>query len=285
MQASHRLGVLVDRAGTLHHHRTGGRAIVIGEIDRAVELKSIAGLPAHLTTQSRVVDVTVGADHAVAAGGAEDGHTAGGEAATIVTTLDVAALTLADTGDAHEQRVGHRKVGAGAQINAIARTIGTGHIATVTGGLLGVQLDRTTDRVLAGQSALRAAQNFDTLEVQQVHDRAGQRGVINVIDIDADAGLECGVEVELTDTADRCAHGRAIGCALGLEGDVRCLVSDFTEVGLVARLQQITGDGGDGQRRGLHALLAELRRDDDFFQCIDGAGRCGGAGCNSSRHG
>ncbi len=74
-------------------------------------------------------------------------------------------------------------------------------------------LHRAADRVLAGERALRAAQDFDAVEVEQVEQRGGQRRVVDVVDIESDAGSKRRVEVELADAADARAHRRTVGRA------------------------------------------------------------------------
>ena len=111
---------------------------------------------------------------------------------------------------------------------------------------------------------MRAAQDLDAVEVEQVEDRAGQRGEVDVVDIEADARLERRIEVELADAADRGAERGAEGGALRLERHRRRLVGDLRDVGLAARLEHRGRHRGDRERRILQVLLAELRGDEDL---------------------
>ena len=148
----------------------------------------------------------------------------------------------------------------------VAAAIGRLDEAAAVGiGPPGDQADRAADRVAALERALRAAQDLDPLEVEQVEVRAGQRRIIDVVDIDADAGLEGRVEVELADAADRRADRGTERGALLAQHDVRGLVGDLDEAVLAARLEQLAGNGGDRQRRVLQPLLAELGGDEDFL--------------------
>src|SRR5690606_25356168 len=103
--------------------------------------------------------------------------------------------------------------------------------------------------------------------------RAGQRGDVHVVDVDADAGLEGRVEVGGADAADVGGDGRAEHGALLLQRDAGRLVGDLGDVRLAAGFHQLRGDGGDRERRVLQVLLPELRGDDDFVQRLDLFGR------------
>jgi hypothetical protein len=192
-----------------------------------------------------------------------------GVRAAVVHARDVTVLALGDTRDAREQRVRQREVAAGAQIDAVARAVGHGDVAGVVAlRLARVQLDRAADGVASGQRALRATQDLDTLEVEQVEHRAGQRGVVHVVHIDADAGLQRGVEIALADAADRGGDGGPEGRALRLEGDVRRLARQLCDVGLRAILEHARGDRRDRERGVLNVLFAELRGDDDLLDAL-----------------
>ena len=134
--------------------------------------------------------------------------------------------------------------------------------------LLREQLDGAADGVAARQRALRTAQDFDALEVEQVEQRAGQRGQVDVVDVQADARFQREVEVGLADAADVGDEAGAVGLRLRREEDVGRLRGDFVDAGLAARLEHVAGDRGDGERRFLQILAAELRGHDDFFELV-----------------
>ncbi len=105
-----------------------------------------------------------------------------------VQVLAVAVLAARDTGDAREQAVlDDREVAHRLHVDALAFAIrhvdGT---AVVALRLLGDQAQRATHRVDAEQRALRAAQHFDPVEIEEVHRRARQGAVVHVVDVDAD---------------------------------------------------------------------------------------------------
>ena len=72
--------------------------------------------------------------------------------------------------------------------------------------------DRAADRVAAVERALRPAQHLDPLDVVNV-EHGGLRAVeIDVVEIEADAGLEAGDRILLADAADEGGQGR-VGAA------------------------------------------------------------------------
>ncbi len=79
--------------------------------------------------------------------------------AGIVLHVDVTVLVIGHPGDAYEQAIGrHDEIRAAARLDVIARAVEYFYLAAlVRVGLLRVQLDRSADRVLARQSALRPA--------------------------------------------------------------------------------------------------------------------------------
>ena len=195
---------------------------------------------------------------------------------------------LAGERSAQEQAVGHFDVGRAARVHAVVATAGQFDVAgAIALGLLGEQLDRTTDGVLAGQRALRAPQHFDAIQVEQVENRTGQRGVIHVIDIDADARLEGQVEVGLTDAADERDHRRTEGCTVLRQRDVGGLGSNLRDVSLVAGFEHRGVDSRDGDRGLLQVLCAELRGDNHFLQRVvvgsGGLGQCLAGGHDGQR--
>ncbi len=61
---------------------------------------------------------------------------------------------------------------------------------TVAGGLLGDEADDAADRVLAEQSALGAAQDLDTVQIQEVENRSLGPSQVDTVHIDRHTGLE-----------------------------------------------------------------------------------------------
>ena len=63
-------------------------------------------------------------------------------------------------------------------------------------------VDRTGCRVAAVERRLRAFQHFDVVEIEEVEILLGERGQIDVVDIDADRGIVRGREIVEADAAD-----------------------------------------------------------------------------------
>src|SRR5204863_4363304 len=97
-------------------------------------------------------------------------------------------------------------------------------------GLPREQLERAADRVASSESALRAAQNFDAVEVEEIEQVAGDRRVVDVVDIDADARLDGGVEVRLPDAADVRDERATERRVCGPQRDVRRLRGDLEKI-------------------------------------------------------
>ena len=68
--------------------------------------------------------------------------------------------------------------------------------------LHGRDVDRTAGGVLAEKSPLRAAQNFDLLDIDHAHDRGNRAREINPVDVDTDSGFESGANPRRTDSAN-----------------------------------------------------------------------------------
>ena len=178
-------------------------------------------------------------------------------------------------GDAREDLVGKdREVRARSEVpaaKAAGRRFDTAALASRP-RLARVELDRSALRVHAGERALRATQNFNAIEIDEIEGRRGDRSEVDVVDVDADARLHRGALVRLTDAANERAHRIARARWVLLEQHVRCLRGNLPQVRLAARFQHVAGDGGDRERNFLHALFAHLRGHHDFGQRIFGAG-------------
>src|SRR5690606_9081067 len=103
---------------------------------------------------------------------------------------------------------------------------------SVSGWLLAEQLQRATDRVLACQGALWAAQDLDTVQIDQVENRALHGREVDVVDVHTDARFEVRRVIALADAAD-VSHETAPDTAEGQE-HARRLRRDVTDVGLGA---------------------------------------------------
>ena len=147
------------------------------------------GQPAQGDAAAAVVRAALVAGDAVALrrGGGNPGR---GERAAVIDARHVAVLLPGHDRDAHEQAVlDQRHIGHAPQVHEAARAVAAGHRTGVAAGrLLGIQLDRAAFGVHARQRALRAAQDFDAIEVHQGEIGAGQIRVVHIVDVETDAG-------------------------------------------------------------------------------------------------
>ena len=261
-------------------------AVVMRVIGDDVDIEPVRRVIAQLAAHRLIVDLAIASDDAVAAGfrlHAADRRIQRGARridAAEIEPLDVTFLLLGDAGQTHEQVGRKLEVGARPQVHPVAAAISAGDItAAVAGRLLGIELDRAADRILAGESALRTAQHLHPVEVEQVEDGAGEGRVIDVVHIEADARLERRIEIVLPDTADRRGERGAEGGALRLQRHVRRLRGDLGDVRLAACFEHRGIDRGDRQRRILEVLFTELRGNDDLvagLAGVSGSVRAGG---------
>ncbi len=124
--------------------------------------------------------------------------------AAVIEALHVARLPFGETGNAEEELVRNDcEVVRATDSQVIAAAIARFQISSAGAiGLLGVQLDGAADGILARQGALRAPQDLDPVEVDQVKGRAEQRRVVDVVDVHADAGLQRIAGVSLANATD-----------------------------------------------------------------------------------
>ena len=155
--------------------------------------------------------------------------------------------------------------------------------------------DSATDGVATVERALRAAQDFDALDVEHVKDGALRTVEIDVVNIDADTGFETGNRVLLADTADEGGE-RGVGATRDFERNVRGNFRDFGDVCDAEFGEQVAIKGGDRQWHVDEVLFAALGGDDDRAEAalglctgvIVGLGesrreRCQRAGCQSDQ--
>src|SRR5690606_10481400 len=118
--------------------------------------------------------------------------------ALVVEQIDMAVLALGAADDAESERVTDAQViGRTQLIPAAAAGGGLDVAAVVSARLLRDQAQRPADRVAAEQGPLRAAQDLDALEIEDIENRTVSRGVVDIIDIEPDPRLEGGQEVDL----------------------------------------------------------------------------------------
>ncbi|MNQ79182.1 hypothetical protein D3C85_941160 [compost metagenome] len=175
----------------------------------------------------------------------------------------VAVAGVAGDRAADAQGVGDRSRTRGDQIDLVIAAVGAlQRQLGVLSQTFGDVLDRAADGVAAVQGALRSAQDFQTLDVEDVQHRALRAGHIDVVDIEADAGLEAPQRILLADAADEAGQG-GVGAARNLDRGVRGLLLQGGDVGGAGLFQTLAADGGDGDRHVLQRFFAAARRDDD----------------------
>ena len=132
--------------------------------------------------------------------------------------------------------------------------------AQLAARLLADHVDRTARGVAAVQGALRTAQNFDALQIEERH---GQRpAAVQIFTVDV-GGYRCVPAVgEVTDTADGHAHRALI---LGHDR-ARCDLAEVVGVAEPGARQLLGREHADRDRHVLDILRAHLRSDDHFLE-------------------
>ena len=133
-----------------------------------------------------------------------------------------------------------------------------GHVRTDVG-----DVERTCRGVAAEQRALRPAQHFDPLDVDEFAQRHAGARLVGTVDEDADGAFEADIVRRGTDAA-HAQHDRArseLGLACG-EAGRQC--RDLLDVDDALRFKLLRRDGGHRQRNVLHVLRTAGRRHDDY---------------------
>uniref|UniRef100_A0A0N5A6Y3 NAD-specific glutamate dehydrogenase n=1 Tax=Parastrongyloides trichosuri TaxID=131310 RepID=A0A0N5A6Y3_PARTI len=187
-----------------------------------------AGLLAVAVTRVRaVLDAIIGQAEEGVVGGLElDADAAGQDILVVVLgarvqVLAVAVAVVAGDGAADAQLVGHRHRALGQQIDLVVAAVSAAQrqLRRVRVQTRRDVFDGAADRVAAVQRPLRPAQDLDALDIEDVQHGALRAGHIDVVDIEADAGLEAPQRVLLADAADEGDQGR-VGPARHLDGRV-----------------------------------------------------------------
>ncbi len=140
------------------------------------------------------------------------------------------------------------------------------------GHRIGHILDRAADGVLAVEGSLRAAQDLDPPDIVDIEQRALGTGDIDVIDIEADAGVHTPERIGLTDASDKRRHGRRL-VATGVDREVGRVRLELGDVGRGDIFEGVARDHRHRDRDLLQRLFAAARRDHDL-----GAERLAGQG-------
>jgi hypothetical protein len=208
----------------------------------------------------------------------------------VVGVLDVAgALADADRGAVRQQVVDDRAAGRIAgqhrvQLAQRQRPRSIRRERRPAGG----DVDHPDTGVLAQQRSLRAARDFDRIDIGEVV-AGGQRviSIVDAIDDQADAGiLRLGLAL-LADAAYRQAGGALVALVPGHVGGA---LRQRLDVGGLQAIELLAGDDGDRQRHVLQALQPVAAAHRHFAQglvflrrCSLGAGFGCGNGCSGWR--
>ena len=90
--------------------------------------------------------------------------------------------------------------------------------------------DGAADGVLAVERALRSAQHFDARDVVDVEQRALRPGDVDVVDVEADAGIDAPQRIGLADAAHERGERRRLVASL-IDRQVRHLRLQLGDVG------------------------------------------------------
>ena len=131
--------------------------------------------------------------------------------------------------------------------------------------LAGDQPHGTADRVAPLHRALRTAQHLDLFEVEHAEVGAGERRVIDVVDVHPDPRLQREVEVVLADAADVGVERGAVGERRRAQLHVGRTLGRLVDRLRATCAQCLAGQRGDRDRRVLERLLAEPGRHRDLF--------------------
>ena len=185
----------------------------------------------------------------------------------LVAGVEILAIAVAlQPGDraADAERVADRQSHRADQVDLVVAAIGRPHPRVeLMAEPAGDVFERAADRVAAVERALRPAQHLDPLDVEDVEHRRLRARDIDVVDIEADAGLEAPERVLLADAADEADQGR-VGAARDLQRSVRRALHHRGEVDRALVLERLAVERGDRDRHVLQALRAAAGGDDDI---------------------
>ena len=102
-----------------------------------------------------------------------------------------------------------------------------------------VDLDGAALGIRPRQRPLRAAQDLDAVQVQQSEVRTREAGVVDVVDIDADARRKGRVEVGLPDAADGRGHAGTERAAGFHQRHIGRLLAQIMQRGLAALFHRL----------------------------------------------
>jgi hypothetical protein len=142
----------------------------------------------------------------------------------------------------------------------------------------------STGRVLAEKRPLRAAQNFDLVNIESIEQLGLDTGHNEVIDQHGNRRFEVEDDGILAHAAHR--EGCRIEAGDGRCGKVRYEAGKFTDVARARLLDRVRIDRADRNRGGLKIGIAASRRNDDFVKANPVIpGTAGPLFCSSGRKG
>ena len=261
---SHRFKVPLLGRRQLAQHDTGGQVdadqgifgsaqrqfdILLGVVGRKNDVHVLADVPVALDPRNRGVLIVV--------------------FPAIGRVGDESVTFIAQNTHAHCEIVCQRtgKVGLGLNPVVVADQQ-TGLGLEVLAGRACDQANRAARGVLAVQRALRAAQDFDTLDIVELEQAALDSGQIDIVQVNSHGGIEALQRIGLTDaTNERIDTGVGATPLHQVQVGNRAL-QGVQVIGLQFR-QLFSAECADGHRHFLEPLLATLGGHDDF---LDGVG-------------
>ena len=176
----------------------------------------------------------------------------------------VTAVAGIGTADAEGRR---QRQGAADQIVLlVVRTeLGASHKGRFRAKRLGHVLDGAADGVAAVERALRAAQHFDAADVEDVEHRTLRASDIDVVNIEAHAGLEAPQRILLADAADE-GDQRRVRTTGDLDRRVRRLLLQGGDVAGTRALETFGAQGRHRDRHIFQGFVAAACGDDDVVK-------------------
>ena len=180
----------------------------------------------------------------------------------VVGVVGIAVAVEIGAGDADPQRVGQGQVEHPLHLLGIVIAVFelAGGVDRRQVGLGGDEVDHARGRVAAEQRALRPAQDFDPLKVEEFALKQAGDDQRHVVDVDRGRRVAGGADAQIADAADGEARRREIG--LG-EGDVGQRLLQRQRVDDLLLFQIGGGKGADRDRHVLQPLRLALGGDDD----------------------
>ena len=189
----------------------------------------------------------------------------------VVEVLGIAVAVEIAAGQPDAERVGQGHVDKALDAIVVVIAVFTldAGMQTLEVGLGGDEVDDARGRVATEQRALRAAQDFDALEVEVIGLEDAGVEQRQVVDVDRGRRIAGHADAQVADAAD--GEDTAGEVALG-ERDVGQGQLKIGRIVDLLRGEGLRGEGGDRDRHVLEALRRALGGDDDFIERIIPAG-------------